>query len=64
MRSIIILLSLFYISCFFGQNQSINALPTISLEDAIFNRDSIESIIDKISITPQRNFSLDVLKDN
>jgi CubicO group peptidase (beta-lactamase class C family) len=68
-RPIVVLLCLFYASCSSGQdissNESKNELAAISLEDAGFNADSITSLIDRLSVTPQRNFrGLVVLKDN
>ncbi|MFK8038340.1 MAG: serine hydrolase domain-containing protein [Crocinitomicaceae bacterium] len=67
MKTIIFLISAFLCaSCSVGQESiNKNELSTISLEDAGFNRDSIQNLISEISVTPQRNFrGLVVLKDN
>lgn len=65
MRSIILLccccLSIFA----YGQEDAIPTLPQASLEEAGFNRDSIENLLDALQETPHRDFrGLVVIKDN
>ena len=67
MKTIILLISTFLcVSCSVGQESTKKGeLPAISLKEAGFNRDSIQKLIDEISVTPQRNFrGLVVIKDN
>ena len=54
------------VSCTVGQETiQKGELPTISPQDAGFNKDSLEKLIDEINVTPQRNFrGLVVIKDN
>ncbi|WP_338794175.1 serine hydrolase [Bernardetia sp. MNP-M8] len=68
----ILLLSLLLYSCSLGQKTTINKqiqqdikLPSISLEEAGFNRDSIESLLNDINNTEYKDFrGLVVIKDN
>lgn len=72
MKISLLILSLFFFSCSNGQQQASGKttsqtaeLPFMSLEDAGFNRDSIENLIDRIYETPHKDFrGLVVIKDN
>jgi len=72
MKALTLLICLFCFSCSTGQMQTtdkvkskITELPTATLEDADFNRDSIEKLIDLIQTTPHKDFrGVVVIKDN
>ena len=62
-KAIILLLGIFSFSCSIGQGQTPDKLkststelPFASLEEAGFNRDSIENLIDRINKTPHKDF--------
>lgn len=72
MKAFILLVCLFYFSCSNGQGQPSEnenprsvELPSISLEDAGFNRDSINNLIDSIRTSSRKDFrGMVVIKDN
>jgi CubicO group peptidase (beta-lactamase class C family) len=72
MKALILLLCLFCFSCSLGtrtlpkeSNPKDIELPVASLEEAGFNRDSIDNLIDRIHKTPHKDFrGLVVIKDN
>lgn len=64
MRTLIFLIPLFFLSSIIGKAQSPN-LPSATLEEAGFNRDSIETLINLIDETPHKDFrGLVVIKEN
>lgn len=65
MKTLTLLLCLCCISCSYGQSDQSNELPSGSLEEAGFNGDSIENLIDRIYKTPQKDFrGIVVIKDD
>ena len=65
MRCTTLLALLLVSSSLLSQNREISYLPTISYEEAGFNRDSIENLVNLISNTPPRDFrGMVVIKDN
>ncbi len=65
MRLLILLSCLCLSISSYGQRKAIPNLPLVSLEDAGFNRDSIDNLIARINDTQQKDFrGLVVIKDN
>jgi len=66
MKAIVLLACLFCFSISsYGQRPPVPNLPSVSLEEAGFNRDSIDNLIEKIDNLQQRDFrGLVVIKDH
>lgn len=72
MKAIVLIIALFCISCSHGQDDFSNAskaqrfeLPEATYEEAGFNRDSINTLLDLINETPHKDFrGIVVIKDN